>query len=166
LRCAAHENDDPTGHSNGIVELEILAATDSGVYILDATDEALVAHARHALASAAYVWHTDITCRRAHPGPAHGAPSAAGAPAATSGPRSLLQLRVMSRPASAMTRRTSPSDPPMARHAHERQGRQRRETDLAESSARQLARVAGLSRDPQDPGMVCRTSSPPTSSVG
>jgi hypothetical protein len=68
LRCAAHENDDPTGHSNGIVELEILAATDSGVYILDATDEALVAHARHALASAAYVWHTDITLPARPPG--------------------------------------------------------------------------------------------------
>ncbi len=50
-----------SGPVQGMVELEVLGPDDSRVYVLDATDEALVAKARRLLATAAYEWHTDTT---------------------------------------------------------------------------------------------------------
>ncbi|MFN2539284.1 MAG: PD-(D/E)XK nuclease family protein [Mycobacteriales bacterium] len=51
--------DDALIRMEGVVELEVLRAEDSAVYLLDTADEQLVSLARHIVASAALAWHRD-----------------------------------------------------------------------------------------------------------
>ena len=51
--------DDALIRMEGVVELEVLRAEDSRVYLLDTADEQLVTWARQIVASAAYGWHQD-----------------------------------------------------------------------------------------------------------
>lgn len=60
--------DDALIRKEGVVELEVLRAEDSRVYLLDTADEQLVSLARHVVASAALAWHRD-TAFPATPGP-------------------------------------------------------------------------------------------------
>jgi hypothetical protein len=52
--------DDALIRMEGVVELEVLRAEDSRVYLLDTGDEQLVSFARHVVASAALGWHRDV----------------------------------------------------------------------------------------------------------
>jgi hypothetical protein len=52
--------DDALIRMEGVVELEVLRAEDSRVYLLDTADEQLVSLARHVVASAALGWHRDV----------------------------------------------------------------------------------------------------------
>jgi hypothetical protein len=53
--------DDALIRVDGVVELEVLRAEDSRVYLFDTADEELVSLARHIVASAALAWHRDTT---------------------------------------------------------------------------------------------------------
>jgi hypothetical protein len=53
--------DDALIRVDGVVELEVLRAEDSRVYLFDTADEELVSLARHIVASAALAWHRDTS---------------------------------------------------------------------------------------------------------
>ncbi len=53
--------DDALIRREGVVELEVLRAEDSRLYLFDTADEQLVSLARHVVASAALAWHRDTT---------------------------------------------------------------------------------------------------------
>jgi hypothetical protein len=51
--------DEAPARREGVVELEVLRAEESRIYLLDTADEVLVSSARQLVASAALGWHRD-----------------------------------------------------------------------------------------------------------